>query len=119
MRGHANRSNKEPLPAVVQALNDLTKDERNTVFVISSEMKQLMHKWYAQSAPQLGLAAENGFFWRLDSVNKDEHKWIKLMPRVVDLYYSLSPLLMWVQLLDRVSEGHPAELHREDRQRIH
>ena len=39
MRGHANRSNKEPLPAVVQALNDLTKDERNTVFVISSEMK--------------------------------------------------------------------------------
>ena len=63
----------------------MTKDERNTVFVISSEMKDLMHKWYAEKAPKLGLAAENGFFWRMDSEQKDEHIWVKLLPKVVDL----------------------------------
>lgn len=27
----------------------------------------------------MGLAAENGFFWRLDSKDKTEHQWIKLL----------------------------------------
>lgn len=66
-------------------LNELTKDERNTVLIMSSQMKTLMHKWYSEAAPSLGLAAENGFFWRMDSIEKDEHMWMKLLPKVVDL----------------------------------
>jgi trehalose-6-phosphatase len=68
----------------MQTLNDITKDERNTVFVLSSQTKDLMHKWYASTCPNLGLAAENGFFWRFDSQNKNEHQWIKLL-KVIDL----------------------------------
>lgn len=63
----------EPYQHVLHTLNDLSKDERNTVFILSSQTKDLLHKWYAQSCPQLGLAAENGFFWRLDSIDKNEH----------------------------------------------
>jgi len=28
-----------------------------------------MHNWYAEKAPKLGLAAENGFFWRWNSID--------------------------------------------------
>jgi hypothetical protein len=38
MKGSMNRS-LEPLPHVVQALDELSKDERNTVFIISSQTK--------------------------------------------------------------------------------
>lgn len=37
----------EPCANVLRMLNDITLDERNTVFVISSQTKDLMHKWYA------------------------------------------------------------------------
>jgi trehalose-6-phosphatase len=61
------------MPNVLHILNELTKDERNTVFVISSNTKDKMHRWYAEACPRLGMAAENGFFWRLGSENKTEH----------------------------------------------
>ena len=44
-----------------------------------------MHKWYGSRAPKVGLASENGFFWRMDSEGKNEHEWIKLLPKVIDL----------------------------------
>lgn len=39
-----------------------------------------MHKWYSTKAPKLGLAAENGFFWRWCSTqHKKEDEWNKLI----------------------------------------
>ena len=38
-----------------------------------------MHNWYAEKCPNIGLAAENGFFWRIDSKDKNEHHWTKLI----------------------------------------
>ena len=38
-----------------------------------------MHKWYSQKAPKLGLAAENGFFWRWNSQNRSDNDWNKLI----------------------------------------
>ncbi len=85
MKTTPGKNIQEPNQKVVSILNEITKDERNTVFVISSQMKSFMHKWYAEQATHLGLAAENGFFWRMDSLSKDEHTWMKLLPKVIDL----------------------------------
>lgn len=38
-----------------------------------------MHKLYSKKAPKLGLAAENGFFWRWNSINKNESEWNQLV----------------------------------------
>jgi trehalose-6-phosphatase len=72
MKTSKERQMLEPTSQIISTLNDLSKDERNTVIVISSNLKSLMHAWYAKRAPSLGLAAENGFFWRLDSEEKSE-----------------------------------------------
>lgn len=37
-----------------------------------------MHQWYSKKAPKLGLAAENGFFWRWISEGQNENDWNKL-----------------------------------------
>ena len=76
MKAHASSGSQteyEPYPHVLHILNELTKDDRNTILLISSHTKDKMHKWYAEACPRLGLAAENGFFWRLDSIDKTEH----------------------------------------------
>jgi trehalose 6-phosphate synthase/phosphatase len=51
----------------------------NIVFVVSTETKQFMHQWYSKGAPMLGLAAENGFFWRWISRNSDGNDWKTLI----------------------------------------
>lgn len=83
MKGQASTGDRacslEPYPHVLHALNELTKDDRNTVFVLSSHTKDKMHQWYAEACPKLGLAAENGFFWRFNSLSKTEHEWGKLI----------------------------------------
>jgi hypothetical protein len=38
-----------------------------------------MHQWYHEKCPALGLAAENGFFWRWTSKNMGEDEWINLV----------------------------------------
>jgi len=38
-----------------------------------------MHQLFATSAPRLGLAAENGFFYRINSDKKSETEWNKLI----------------------------------------
>ena len=64
---------------MVDVLEILAKDPANFVLVISSESKYLMHKWYHSRAPHVALAAENGFFWRLNSLGKKEQEWSKLI----------------------------------------
>ena len=49
------------------------------MFVVSTESKKLMHEWYTKRAPMLGLAAENGFFWRWMSRNRDGNDWNTLI----------------------------------------
>ena len=51
----------------------------NIVFVVSSESKALMHSWYHTKAPNLGLAAENGQFWRWTSKNANAEAWNTLI----------------------------------------
>lgn len=38
-----------------------------------------MHQWYHEKAPYLGIAAENGFFWRWQSKGKQENEWNELL----------------------------------------
>jgi len=47
MKGQ-HRQTVEPNPHALAMLNEISKDERNTVFVVSSHTKDLMHKWYSQ-----------------------------------------------------------------------
>jgi len=37
-----------------------------------------MHSWYGIKAPHLGLAAENGFFWRWNSKEGSSLEWKQL-----------------------------------------
>lgn len=57
----------EPTQEAFEALDAISDDPDNIVFVVSSESKSLMHQWYNIRSPKLGLAAENGFFWRWTS----------------------------------------------------
>ena len=69
----------EPTPEAIKALDHVSSIPQNIVFVISSESKAQMHQWYSKKAPKLGLAAENGFFWRWTSLNKTDKEWTKLI----------------------------------------
>lgn len=51
MKQTAGRNMQEPSSKIVSVLNEITKDERNTVFIISSQMKSYLHNWYADKSP--------------------------------------------------------------------
>lgn len=67
------------------ALNQLAEDRKNIVVVVSPARKEDLHAKYADEAPQVGLAAENGFFWRWNSFNKTDQDWNLLFDETVDL----------------------------------
>ena len=69
----------EPTPEAIKALDLVSSIPENIVFVISSESRKHMHNWYSKKASKLGLAAENGFFWRWTSTDKSEQDWNKLI----------------------------------------
>ena len=46
MKGQ-NRAQLEPCSHILHNLNEISRDERNTVFILSGHTKDLMHKWYA------------------------------------------------------------------------
>lgn len=75
----SDQSKMEPTTDAVNALNELSKDPKNIVIIISpSSMGQLI-KIYSKKAPNLGLAAENGFFWRWNSKDKKDSDWNQLI----------------------------------------
>jgi trehalose-phosphatase len=87
----------KPDPTFVKALNEISKLPENMVFVVSRESKQQMHAWYADKAPFLGLAAENGFFWRWNSTNRgindwqelfqfEDFNWIRQVQHIMEMY---------------------------------
>lgn len=51
MKQTAGRNMQEPSSKIISVLNEITKDERNTVFIISSQMKSYLHNWYAEKSP--------------------------------------------------------------------
>jgi len=65
--------------------------------VISSAKKSIVHKWFSTSAPKLGLAAENGFFWRKDSLGVDETTWARLF-RVNDF--------VWIEMVRDIMKSY-------------
>lgn len=52
-----------PPATVVSVLENLSQDERNTVYIVSGRTRAELEEWFAR-CPRLGLAAENGFFVR-------------------------------------------------------
>mmetsp|Transcript_22140 Transcript_22140/g.21355 ORF Transcript_22140/g.21355 Transcript_22140/m.21355 type:complete len:134 (+) Transcript_22140:1-402(+) len=83
MKVYGSNRRQEPSSHLVDVLNEISNDERNTCFVISSQKKNVLHDWYGEKVPKMGLAAENGFFWRWNSELRNEHEWIKLL-QIVD-----------------------------------
>jgi len=69
----------EPSAEAMKALNGISDEPSNIVFVVSKESKKLMHQLYSEKAPKLGLAAENGFFWRWTSESQRESDWNTLI----------------------------------------
>lgn len=67
--------NHEPTNEIVSVLNQLSMDPQNIIFLVSPESKTILHQQYYEKATKLGLAAENGFFWRFSSRNKNETEW--------------------------------------------
>ena len=68
-----------PSHEILETLNQLSNDPNSIVFVVSSESKNQMHQWYNDAAPKLGLAAENGAFWRWTQLGKGQDDWNRLI----------------------------------------
>ena len=58
---------KEPCHKTLDSLNELAKDPNNYILIFSNNTKEMMHSWYSEISPKIGLAAENGFYWRKNS----------------------------------------------------
>jgi trehalose-6-phosphatase len=56
------------LQQTIAALDKLSRQA--SVYVISQKGKDKIHDMFASGAPRLGLAAENGFFYRPNSEGK-------------------------------------------------
>ena len=68
-----------PSKSAVKALNELSNNPNNIVFLISHHSKEDLHNFYALQAPHLGLGAENSFFWRYNSIGKSNKDWNQLV----------------------------------------
>ena len=60
---------------LIQLLESLWADERNSIYIVSGKLKYLIDKWFG-SVPRLGLAAEYGFQYRFN--NESEWKSVEL-----------------------------------------
>ncbi|KAJ4958776.1 hypothetical protein NE237_025887 [Protea cynaroides] len=70
--------NKTPNPEAINILNNLCRDPKNVVFLVSGRDKKTLTEWFS-SSKKLGIAAEHGYFMR---TNQDED-WETCVP-VVD-----------------------------------
>lgn len=60
---------------VLTLINKLSKDKKNKIWIISSEERQKVHDSFGKLT-SLGLAAEDGYFYRNDSEdNKTANDW--------------------------------------------
>jgi trehalose 6-phosphate synthase/phosphatase len=55
--------NRTPNETVVNIMNALCADKKNVVFIVSGRGRVSLEKWFS-SCPELGIAAEHGYFMR-------------------------------------------------------
>ena len=58
-----NSISKSPSAEVISVLNSLSRDPKNTVFIVSGRGKGPLSEWFA-SCEMVGIAAEHGYFLR-------------------------------------------------------
>lgn len=57
----------------IHTLSELARDPVNTVIIVSTETKEKMENCYKGCDPDLSMAAENGYFWRWNSLSEWNH----------------------------------------------
>ena len=64
---------KKPSEEILNLLNKLTKDEKNTIFIITGRGINLVNEWF-DKIDNLGLAAEHGFMYKINKIEKNENE---------------------------------------------
>jgi len=59
-----------PSPSVKAALEVICSDDKNTVVILSGRERSLLQEWFG-SIPNIGLAAEHGFFFTVPKITGD------------------------------------------------
>ncbi|XP_010245192.1 PREDICTED: alpha,alpha-trehalose-phosphate synthase [UDP-forming] 5-like [Nelumbo nucifera] len=84
--------NKTPNPELICILNSLCRDPKNVVFVVSGRDKKTLTEWFS-SCERLGIAAEHGYFLRLNHdeewetcVSVADFDWKQIAEPVMKLY---------------------------------
>ncbi|XP_073066050.1 alpha,alpha-trehalose-phosphate synthase [UDP-forming] 6-like [Primulina eburnea] len=87
-----NSIDKRPNSKTVDIINSLCRDKNNIVFIVSARSRDTLTEWFS-SCEKLGIAAEHGYFLRL---NRDEEwetcvpivecKWKQVTEPVMKLY---------------------------------
>ncbi|KAJ3703980.1 hypothetical protein LUZ61_007685 [Rhynchospora tenuis] len=84
--------NKQPSATVIRIINELCADKKNAVFLVSGRGRNSLEKWFAP-CPQLGIAAEHGYFMRWDrdaswetSMQNCDFGWMQMAEPVMKLY---------------------------------
>lgn len=67
-----------PSPKILNVLDHLTKDKRNTIFIVTGREAKLVSEWFS-SVPDLGLASEHGFLYRYSTYSKAKDNWEKML----------------------------------------
>lgn len=81
----------------IELIKGLSQDERNTVFLLSSQEKSMVQEWFERHVweqfwPNLGVTAENGCFYRWGKshweslVNDLDLSWMQLAHKVLRTY---------------------------------
>ena len=67
LHSHAFKDDQSgPESQLLNYLEDLASNKKNTVYVVSRRDKETMEKWFG-SISKLNLGAENGFFYKTNS----------------------------------------------------
>ena len=66
-----------PKDNILQTLQKLCSDEKNLIYIITGRGTHLLHNWFG-SVKNLGLAAEHGFMYRINTNNPKE-KWKRVI----------------------------------------
>jgi trehalose 6-phosphate synthase/phosphatase len=89
-------AHSEPTPAMMQAIEDLCTDPKNTVFVVSGKERHSLLKCMGH-IPRLGLAAEHGMFISWPPKEKVKKRiWETLVPITDRTWRSLAMAIMEV-----------------------
>mmetsp|Transcript_28100 Transcript_28100/g.27803 ORF Transcript_28100/g.27803 Transcript_28100/m.27803 type:complete len:566 (+) Transcript_28100:692-2389(+) len=91
LKNHEIDNSIGPSEKILNSLAELSKDERNNVFVITGRSKDIVERWYGK-IPLLGMAAEYGAFikqnndlkWELSA--QGSHLWKETAKQIIEAY---------------------------------